>query len=153
MALTRENIETVLVKRCGALLTAAGLNGTTHDGSNADLDDPIAVALLELGITPASITHPVDADCAHVSATDTLKCFDLAEVRTLESILGNLDEVNITVGPRSESLSDLAKQVEQKLARLQAQLLRKYGIGQGTLTAGIITLDFAQKGDDPEITS
>jgi len=90
----------------------------------------------------------VDADLAGLSSDDTDKLLDVAEVRTLESILGNLNLVDITVGPRKESLSDLGSRIEKKLARLQEHVTNKYGIGAGSISGGVITLDFMETGDE-----
>jgi len=57
MALTRANAEVILIRRVGALLTAADLDGTTVDGTNVDLNDPFASALRQLGHTAVSYTH------------------------------------------------------------------------------------------------
>ena len=41
MTLTRASVEAMLIRRAGKLLTVAGLDGATKDGTNADLGDPI----------------------------------------------------------------------------------------------------------------
>ena len=144
MSLTRANTEQILIRRCGKLLTAAGLDGTTVAGNNADLNDPLGWALRKSGYSVASVAAIADADLAAVSADDTDKLLDLAELRALETILGNLDDVDITLGQRSESLSQLSAQVEKKLTRLQARVEKAYGVGIGTLQAGMITNLFAE---------
>lgn len=146
MTTTRANIEAVLVRRCGKLLTAAGLDGTTIAGTNGDLNDPIGWAIRQCGGTVATLTSVVDGDVSSVNDADADKLLDLAELRTIETIEGNLDGVDITVGPRSESLNQLSVRVRAKLDSKRAQLQRDYGFGVGTLTAGVVSLDFAQTG-------
>lgn len=143
MSLTRANCETILVKRLGALLSEASL-AVTIVGSNADLNDPIGWAVRQCGGSVASVTSVADADVATVAASDMDKLLDLAELRTLETISGNLAGTDIKVGPRSENLDLLAQRVEQRLARKQTQLQRDYGFGLGTLEAGVIRLGFMQ---------
>ncbi len=109
MAVTRANVENVLIHRAGALMTKASLDGTTVDGTNTDLADPIAWALRVSGYTSADITNPTTAEVA-AAEDDIDEVVDYAELRTLENVLGNLDDVDTTVGPRSESLSQLATQ-------------------------------------------
>jgi hypothetical protein len=147
MALTRANVESILVKRCGKLLTAADLDGSTVDGTNADLNDPIGWAVRQCGGSVSSITAVADADLATVDADDYDQVLDLAELRTLETVQGNLDDVDITLGPRQESLSQLAKQVEQRLARLQKRVEQEYGYGASALGTGVITYEFAEHYD------
>ena len=56
MSITRANLEAVLIKRCGDLLTTAGLDGTTAGGTNAmrDNHDPVSA----MRITHASPSLP-----------------------------------------------------------------------------------------------
>lgn len=143
MAITRPNVEAVIVARCGALLIAAGLDGTTVDGTNASLNDPIGAALRKAGYTVSNIASVANADLAAVVVGDYDKVLDLAELRTLESILGNLDDVDIKLGPRSESLSQLAAMLEKRIDRLQDKVEEEHGIGLSSLQAGVIALDFA----------
>lgn len=144
MTITRANVEAILVRRCGKLLEAADLDGTTVSGSNADLNDPIGWALRQCGYSVTSVAAVADADLVSVSAANTDKLFDLAELRMLETIQGNLDDVDIQLGPRQEALSQLAKQVEQRLERVQARVQREYGYGAPELEAGVITYEFAE---------
>jgi hypothetical protein len=150
MTITRAQIEAVLVKRCGKLLTAADLDGTTIDGTNEDLSDPIATALRNAGYAVADLSEVADEDLASVDPEDTDKVLDLAELRTLESIEGNYDDVNISVTDRSESLNQLVLQVQKKIERVNAKCQKLYGIGQGSIEAGVIGLDFMQKSDDEQ---
>lgn len=102
MSLTRADIEAALIKRAGDLLTTAGLDGTTVNGTNADLGDPIAFALRQIGVTVATLTSPTDAEVAAAStATEgsTDQLLDLAEIRVLETVLQHiLDLVNTEAG-------------------------------------------------------
>lgn len=149
MAISRANVENVLVSRAGPLLTKAGQDGTTVDGTNTDLADPIAWALRQVGYTTADITNPTTAEVAAAS-DDVDEVVDLAELRTLESLLGNLDDVDITLGPRSEHLSQLAKQVETKLKRVAKWVEKTYGYGASVLGTGTITVEFAEHQDGTE---
>ena len=150
MALTRANVEGILIKRVGALMTAASMDGTTIDGTNTDLNDPIGQALMRLDYTPTDITLIVDADLSSVGTGDYAGLLDIAEWRVLESIAGNLALVDITVGPRSEKLSQLADQVTAMAANKRQQVEDEYGIGGASMTAGILTLDFMQKTSETE---
>ena len=59
MAHTRASIEAILIRRCGRMLAATELDGSTIDGSNADLNDPIGWAIRQLGGAVASIAVPI----------------------------------------------------------------------------------------------
>lgn len=144
MSITRAEAESILIRRAGALIAAAGLDGSTVDGTNADLNDPLGWAVRQAGGSVSSPGAVADADLATVADDDLDQLLDLAEVRTLESIAGNLDLVNITVGSRREELGALAQQVERAIERKRAALQRAYGFGLGSLTAGSITLGFAE---------
>lgn len=145
MTITRANVEAVLIRRVGKLLTATGLDGTTVDGTNDDLNDPIGKALRRMGRPVSSILAVADVDLAPVEAIDQL--LDLAELRTLESIHTNLDRDDVTtsIGGDSKALSDIGKRIEARITALQAAIQREYqmDIGQ-TLTAGSLRLGFQE---------
>ncbi len=147
MTITRAEVETILIRRCGSLLTAADLDGTTLNGTNVDLNDPIGAALRQMGYTVASLTAVADSDLQPVATDDIDQLLDIAELRTLENIEGNLDEVDITVGPRSESLNQLSTRVTKKIDTKRSAIEKTYGLGLGTLSAGVVSLDFMEKGD------
>lgn len=145
MALSRANIEFLMVARLAPLLEAAGL-AVTVAGSNADLNGPIGRAVRDLGHTVTSAILVADADVAQITTTQTGEFLDACELHALEAILGNLDDVDISVGPRSEKLSQLAMQVERKINRLLAAMGTAYGYGMATPEVGYIMHDFAEHG-------
>lgn len=148
MTITRAEVEAVLVRRSGKLLVAAGLDGTTIDGTNADLNDPIGSAVRQMGYSVASVVNVTDSDLSVIGDDEIDQLLDVAELRTLETVEGNLDQVDITVGPRSESLNQLSVRVRMKIDTVRRAIEKKYGIGAGTLSAGVIGLDFQEHGDD-----
>lgn len=151
MSLTRANIEAVLIKRCGHLLTVAGLDGATAGGTNADLGDPIAFALRQIGCSVATPASPTDAEVASASTGDTDQLLDLAEIRVLETILQHLlDLVDTEAGARVDNYSQLAAGIQARLQRAQDQAKAIYGWTATTLEAGYAYLDFAAHGDDDE---
>lgn len=143
MTLTRANTEFIVVSRVSPLLTAAGM-ATTVIGSNADLNDPIGRAVRYLDHTVDDPTLVDDTDVARVTDSETDEFLDLTELFLLYSILGHLDDVDIAVGPRSEKLSQLAKQVEQLIDRLRRRMAMQYGYGLATPVSGCITRKFAE---------
>lgn len=147
MSLTRANVETILIRRLGKLLTEAEMDGDTNNGTNLDLNDPIGWAVRQCGGTVANVTNVAASDVATIGAADYDKLFDLAEYRALQNISGNLASVDIRVGSRQESFNQLAERVEARIARKKAQLQQEYSFGLGTLEAGVINLDFQQKTD------
>jgi hypothetical protein len=147
VALTRAQAEVILISRIGKMLVAAGLDGTTVNGTNVALVGPLAWAISKSDGTLASYAAVTDADLASVDAELTFQVLDLAELRALESALGNYDAVDIRVGQRSESFSQTAGLLERRIAALRARVMDEYGIGAGTLEAGVIDLSFAENGD------
>lgn len=143
MALTRANAEFLTVAWLAPLLEAAGL-AVTVAGANADLNGPIGQAIRDLGHTVTSAILVADADVAQITTAQTGEFLDACELHTMNAILGNLDDTDIAVGPRSEKLSQLAMQVERKIKRLLAAMGTAYGYGMATPDAGYITMDFAE---------
>ena len=111
--------------------------------NNPYLNDPIGSALIGMGVIPADISLITDADV--MLAGDRIQeLLDRAELRLLKNIAGNLDLVDIAIGPRKESLSQLHEQVIKEIDTLSAQIAKEYGIGTGTLGTGTIALDFQE---------
>ena len=144
MTITRANAEAILIKRSGKKMTFAGLDGTTVNGTNPDLNDPIGNALLGMGFSPTSIVLIADADLSGITDTDLNEFFDRAQYRLLKNIAGNLDVVDIQVGPRRENLSQIHEQIEKEIKALETSLAKQYGVGLGSLSGGVIELDFQE---------
>jgi hypothetical protein len=125
-------------------MTAADLDGTTVDGTNADLNGPIGHSIRDLGYAVADATSVADADVAQVTDAQTDEYLDVATYYTLAAVLGNLDDVDIRVGPRSEKLNQLAEQVERLMDRMRERLEDAYGHGFSVVATGYIQLDRAE---------
>ena len=149
MALTRATVEAILLRRCGTALQQAGLDYTTANGENDDLNDPIGSAVRWLGGTVASAAAVSDSDLGGVDVLDHDALFDLAELRVLETCLNHvLDQVDTTLGPQSRSLAQFAAALERKIERLQERAKTFYGIGVAALLAGVADLDFMEKSNN-----
>jgi hypothetical protein len=142
MALTRAQIESVLVSRCKKRMEFVEFAITTN-GSNTDLNDPICTALQIMGINPANIAIITDSDL--VTVTDAAKLCDLAEVRLLENILGNSDKVTLQAASGTEHFSNFNDALEKMIARKQAEVQKKYGVGLGSLQSGKLSMSFQSK--------
>jgi hypothetical protein len=146
MSLTRSQLETVLVRRLGTWLSYVSLT-TTVTGNNTDLADPIAQALLSAGYTVATITTPANSDLSAVTVTDYPKLLDLAELRTLETILQAFTDFD-TKGLNYEDRDDqLGQRIEKAIARKRALIQQKYGLESVVPQAGTIDLNFQQQND------
>ena len=149
MTITRANAEVILIKRIGGLFTDLGLDGTTVDGTNADLNDPIAWALQTLGYGVTDITNVSDTDLSALETSNYNSFFDLAEYRCLQTALSAASYlVTITVGPRSEQLNHIADTLGKMIDRKWKAIQEMYGIGLGTFTTSTLEMDFARHGDD-----
>jgi hypothetical protein len=143
MTITRANVENIAIHRAGPLMVKAGKDGTTVDGTNTDLAGPIAWALRQAGYPVADITNPTTAEVA--AADDAVdEVLDLTELRTLEDVMGSLDDVDVTVGPRKEMLSQLAKQAQKRIDTVKAKVEESYGHGAATISTGTITYEFVE---------
>jgi len=144
MALTRAQVESILVRRCSNYMKAAEMDGETIQGTNADLNDPIGVAIRACDGTTTLPSNVVDADLVAIDVADYDKLFDIAELRILESVLSQYDKFGLKVGPRSEYQSQLVERLEPKLKRMQKRAELMYGWAAPTFEAGAISLDFAE---------
>ncbi len=147
MPLTRAQAETLLVARCGKLLAAVGLDGTTVDGTNAALTDPLAEALRSLEIAPASPAAVTTQDLAGVDDASVPQLLDVAELRALETVLGNWTDPDQTAGQDNrQDLGRLRDSLEKSLARKSARAESLYGYGKDTtVEAGLLTFGFQSR--------
>jgi hypothetical protein len=143
VAVTRANVEAILVQRAGPLMTKAGM-ATTIVGTNANLNDPIGWGVRQAGGTVAVYSLVTDADLATVDSADTDKMLDFAELRLLKNILTNISLVDTQVGSRRESLSQLARQLENRIKTFTEELEDTYGLSVPSLEAGFIGVEFAE---------
>ena len=142
MTLTRANVETILVQRCGAYMEAAGMV-VTIVGTNANLNDPIGYAIRLCDGSVADYVSVANADLLTVDADYYDKLLDIAELRLLDSISTNLDDVDIIVGPRSEKLNQLAQNLQAIMERKAKRAEKAYGLDAPVIGSGAIYLDFA----------
>ena len=124
MALIRDEVEEIITLRCGNFLELLEMK---CDCPNPALSDPIAWALRMLGFEPESAIDIVDDDLANVTRKHYDALFDLAELRTLESVAGNLTLVTHTTGPVSENLSDLGKILDKMIPQKRANVASMHG--------------------------
>ena len=113
MTTTRTQAETLLIKRVGPLLEAVDLDSETIQGDNKDLNGPIGWALRQLEISVSDPTSVSDTDMASLADADLDHFLDLAELRVMETVLNSaLSLVDLAVGPRKESLSQMATSLQ-----------------------------------------
>lgn len=70
---------------------------TEGDGDNEHLADPMLWALRMLGYTPASIVMVSESEITAITADHINAFLDLAELRLLENIRGNLTRVSTSL--------------------------------------------------------
>ena len=147
MSLTRANAEFMIVAELSGLLEAAGIP-ITYVGSNVHLNGPICKAIRYLGCPVGSVVLITDADVAQVTEAQTTEFIDLLVLFTMETLMGWLVDTDITVGPRSEKLSQLSNQVERKIKVLRDRMGSIYGYGLPAIVPSVITLSLADHADE-----
>jgi hypothetical protein len=126
---TRANVEAITVQRIGGMMQVAGMDITTVDGTNTNLNDPIGWSVRKLGGLTLNPTSVTSAEVEAIANEDAL--LDLVELRTLESILTNYSLVDSKVGPREESYDQLAKRLLILIPQKRAQIESEHDIPLG----------------------
>jgi len=147
MSLTRINTEAELVQRQKSRMEAVSM-AVTFVGTNADLNSPMGFAVRKMGGTVASFSSVADADLTFLDEEDIDQFLDIAEYRLMLNIKGRWGMVDTKIGPRSESLSQFAEDLERDITRKLADLQSMYGFGGGSLEAGVVDYDFAETDEE-----
>ena len=145
MTITLAAIEKTLIRRCGSKMAIVEMDGTTVDGTNQDIVDPVITAMIDMGYTLSDLSEVSDDDLSSVVPDSKYnELVDRAELRLLQNIAGNQVGVDITVGPRKESLSQLSQYLEKQIDRVSERNKKLYGDGLMPLTAGKISLGYQE---------
>lgn len=152
MALTRAQVETILISRVGGWMSEAGLEVSTA-GGNPDLNDAIGYAVRKVGGTVANVTNVTTTDLSGIASDDYDALLDLAEWRALTNLARGLGKVDTRVGPLAQSFSQLRRDVLEAAKEKRAQIETDHsGLLGATVEAGVITLDIALKDEDFEMS-
>ena len=117
------------------MMTTVGLDGTTSNGSNRDLDDPIRLALRDLGFPIADVLVVTDNDLVPITDVYVDRVLDGAELRALETCWANWPYVTSGIGNETQNLSDLANRLQKRIDQLIDKLRRPVGVD---ITGGIV---------------
>lgn len=147
MALTRAQLETILIARRGKQLAMVELDGETADGTNAALAEPIRAGLAFAGIHPADPSDPTDDDLAKLSPDQVAMVADVAELQTLEMILGNWHAPDESAGSDSQGWGRFFFFLNRQAEALRQKVRDLYGYGDTPLEVGLVDLNFAESGD------
>ena len=147
MTITRQQAEVELVRRAKKKMLVVKMLVTT-DGTNEDLSGPLAYAGRAVGLTLASPITLTAADLAALDDGMLDEFLDRAELRLLENIEGNIDVVDITLGPHRESKNQLAEQIQKLIKSKRESIVATYGDAVGDLTVSSMLLNFSSKHDD-----
>ena len=144
MPLTRAQAEAALIGMAGRSMAACNLDGTTRDGTNADLNWPLTYSMIELGLAVVDPSAVSDADLAAVRADGLNQLLDVAKLRVLEACLDNLDDVSVQTMDSMEKAGEFRSGLETSIERQACRCRRQYGVGLAAPTGGTMTLDFAE---------
>lgn len=143
---TRALYEQEFVMRCGKKMEFVGM-AVSVDGTNADLNSPMAFAARACGITLASPLTVTSEELDGLTVDNVDEFLDRGELRLLENVRGNMNLVDIKAGQLTENFSQFEVNLNKAIEQLQAKIETKY-VGYGSLEAGAIIEDFSQKFDD-----
>lgn len=138
--LTRQQADSILTGRRGKQLAIVGLDATA-------LTEPIRAGLAAVGIHPDDPSNPGDDDLAKVEPELVPMFLDIAELQTLELVLGNWDRVDESAGGDSQGWGRFFFFLNRQAEALRQKVRDLYGYGEQPLTVGLVDLNFAESGD------
>jgi hypothetical protein len=117
----------------------------------ADVDEAIAYALASLGLAPTDRTALVDADLAAVGASRWPQLRDVAAWQVYEAALNNCDAVSLKAIGIDTDVKSALSYLTMRVQRAFEAVTRQYNVGLGTISAGVLSYDFAAKGTDVDL--
>ena len=136
MAILVADLLAVLVTRCSGALTAVGLDGTA---ASPVLTEAAATAARDSGLRPLSPYTLTDADLADGERLAS-QLADVGELRALESVLNQLMKPDQRISLGERRWGTLRGEIERTVARREAYVEDRYGIGRGTVVGGVVGL-------------
>lgn len=132
MSLTVAQAEAILIRRRGPAMVATDLFASdaalaSSTTPRAVLADPLAKAYRTLGFQAADPLTVVDSDLAVLVFTEIDPFLDVAELRLLETCVGNFVDVDYTeVSSAGRKLQQLREDLQKQLDWKRKQVLADY---------------------------
>lgn len=104
------------------------MDGTTTDGTNTDLVEPLRWAMNQADYTTDSIVDVTDTDLSEVPMIALDKLLDLFELRCLESASTKFTNVDEVAGPRERKYSQLGRRLADLIADKTKLIESEHGI-------------------------
>lgn len=159
MALTRAQVESVLVGpdklsgRCGRLMVRVEqyVAASVTLGAIPALADPIAEGIRACGAAAADPTSPTDDEVeAAASGRFGPGClYDVAELRCLESVRGNIDLPTASSSSNKQEWNDFADFLQNRIDALTRTCRSLYRYRASRAVAGVI--DLRRRSSCPEV--
>jgi hypothetical protein len=134
----RAAYEAALLSRAGPMMAEVGKDGTTADGTNQSLSEPLREGLASLGVYPATFGDVTDADLAKVPPASVSQLLDIAELKLVSTVHGSFTAVDETISLGSIKVSQNRDAITGRLAALAGFCLSRYGYGLTAPRAGSI---------------
>ena len=138
---TVANVEAILLKRCSAAMAVVTLDVTTADGTNPDLADPIRYAAVGIGLWLATPGAVADADLTPTCGPPVAghryeKLLDLAELRTLETVLNRFLYVDQKTDVNTKQNNQWRQGLQARIEYLTRRISLPYGRAFGRVRIG-----------------
>lgn len=134
----RAAYEAALLSRAGPMMAEVGKDGTTADGNNQALSEPLREGISSLGIYPATFGDVTDEDLAKVAPRDISQVLDIAELTLVGTLHGSFTAVDETISLGSVKVSQNRDAITLSLGNLAQKCMNRYGYGLTAPRAGSI---------------
>jgi hypothetical protein len=125
--MTRADVEKFMVARIGNILAFVQLNGTTVDGTNPDLNDPIADGLETQQIYPANRLAVADTDLAHLLPANVQWFLRTVELRALQTCSNQFIYYSETFVDNTERIIEVREGVQKRIGCLETEIKDRWG--------------------------
>lgn len=123
--LTVAKVEEVIEARIGGFI--AQVREITGQPDQPSILESASWSLRKMGYTVADVATVTDDELGEVSAGLVDVVLDLAELRTLRSLPGNLPAIDVVTGPMQTKLSNLLPALEVMIKRRGEEIANEHG--------------------------
>ncbi len=140
--LTVASIEAAMVGQYGRMKVVfqkVGMDYTTVNGANADLQEPIALAVLRSGFSVTNYPYALDIDVIQITGSSIVRFMDIVELQCWSKAMGRWAQVEEQVGVERQAWQQFRDQLHSQIECMEERIRKPFAVGIGAPQVGEMT--------------